>query len=997
MNTKKIVSIFISIVFIINLILPSVQAIETKEIIKNEEEQIEETTENKENEIETNKETTNENEGIGIEEQQEKETDNKIRTMQAVQPISIPKQNRTISDGIYEIKSNIGTNMYLDIHGASTENEANVEVFEKNNNDNQKYKVTYSNGYYTITSVHSKKSLDVYDNGKRDGTNVQQYTLGENSDNQKWVIKEAGNGKYNIISKSSGSYLNVDEENKNVQIYSSSGEGRSNEKFEFEKVLDDENSCYEIETAMNSNMCLDIAGASKENGANVQIWDKGNTEANNQKFEFTRTNDGYYTIKALHSGNVLDVYGNYKTNGTKVEQFQSNNQDNQKWTIKAVGNDYYNIISKSSELCMDIHGASTEKGTNVEIFQTNEGANQKFKLNKLGKIETPPKVDTQPTPPAGQEEQQKLTEGVYKIKSAVNDNMVFDIDMSNSGYETGANLQMYADCNAKNQKFYVKDLGNGYYTIKAIHSKQVLDVFGAYKENGTNVTQFTETNSDNQQWKIKSAGNGYYNIISKCNDLYLDIYGGNVVNMANVQMFQSNGETWQKFRFEPTEYQEIDEGTYEIQTYTNTDLLIDIAGASLADGAKAQLWQRGDTEDVKNQRFKVTYDSNTKEYTMTVERSGKALDVPAATGSVGTAIQQYTPNNDSKAQKWKIVDLQDGTYNIVSQCGGYYLDVQGSNVVKGAQIQLNNKNGKDSQRFKFVKPGSGGKYPDIENAIEQIKRNHPKWEIKLNYTGLDWNDVLNNEDAFSGGSPKSLSYETYKGEWKASDVKYDNGHWYQASRKAIAYMMDPRNSLDADGSWLFQFQDLTNSTGSREDIRVMVQGTYLNNDSLINTIMSAAQTYNINPLHLVARMLLEQGRNGSGALNGHCQRNGRPVYNLFNIKASGRNESEVINNGADYAASRGWYSAESSIMGGAEFLAKDYISKGQSTLYYQKYNVVRNPLYAHQYMQNIRAANDEGNSIYHAYKDIGILDNHFTFVIPVYENMPAAACPRPVS
>lgn len=46
-------------------------------------------------------------------------------------------------------------------------------------------------------------------------------------------------------------------------------------------------------------------------------------------------------------------------------------------------------------------------------------------------------------------------------------------------------------------------------------------------------------------------------------------------------------------------------------------------------------------------------------------------------------------------------------------------------------------------------------------------------------------------------------------------------------------------------------------------------------------------------------------------------------------------------------------------------------------------------------MQNIRAANDEGNSIYNSYKKNGILNSHFEFIIPIYEGMPASACPRP--
>ncbi len=122
---------------------------------------------------------------------------------------------------------------------------------------------------------------------------------------------------------------------------------------------------------------------------------------------------------------------------------------------------------------------------------------------------------------------------------------------------------------------------------------------------------------------------------------------------------------------------------------------------------------------------------------------------------------------------------------------------------------------------------------------------------------------------------------------------------------------------------------------------------------------------------------------------------GKKVYNLFNINVSG-NTSAGFLAGARYAYERCWFTQEASIEGGAAFVKEEYINKGQTTLYFQKYNVVdKNNLYQHQYMQNIRAANDEGNIMYNSYKKNGILDSHFEFKIPVYENMPATVCSRP--
>ena len=42
----------------------------------------------------------------------------------------------------------------------------------------------------------------------------------------------------------------------------------------------------------------------------------------------------------------------------------------------------------------------------------------------------------------------------------------------------------------------------------------------------------------------------------------------------------------------------------------------------------------------------------------------------------------------------------------------------------------------------------------------------------------------------------------------------------------------------------------------------------------------------------------------------------------------------------EYAKNKGWNSIQKAITGGAEFIGSGYITKGQDTLYYQKFNVI---------------------------------------------------------
>lgn len=203
-------------------------------------------------------------------------------------------------------------------------------------------------------------------------------------------------------------------------------------------------------------------------------------------------------------------------------------------------------------------------------------------------------------------------------------------------------------------------------------------------------------------------------------------------------------------------------------------------------------------------------------------------------------------------------------------------------------------------------------YPGYKSLIQTVLASHPTWTIKLIDTGLVWDTVINNEYTGHGSSPKNLvpaNNSNYSGDWICpicGATPYDNGNWYCASRSAIAYMMDPRNSLN--NSDIFQFQDLSSTTATRESIQQMVSGTFINNDECIDAILRAATTYSVSPYHLVSRIIQEQRTNGSTLGLGIEDPVGSGIkyYNLFNIGAAGNSSATIIANGLARAKSEGW-------------------------------------------------------------------------------------------
>ena len=458
------------------------------------------------------------------------------------------ENTKTIEEGTYVIKSAINDKFVLDIEDASKANVANLQIYQSNGTNAQKFKVKYlNNGYYTIESVNSGKVLDVDDAKKTQGTNVQQYDS-NNTDAQKWTIKKNSDGTYSLVSKCNNLYMDVKDgiasNSRNVQVYGENG--TKAQKFKFEKVADSINysekaektisdGTYTIKSAINDKFVLDIDNASKSNGANVQIYQSNGTNA--QKFKVKYLNNGYYTIESVNSGKVLDVDNAGKNQGTNVQQYGSNNTDAQKWIIAKNTDGTYSIVSKCNNLYLDVKDGIASSGKNIQVYGRNGTRAQKFKFEAVTNNSESNNVKPQKT----------IADGTYTIKSSLNTKYVFDIAWGST--QNYGNLQLYQDSTVGQQRFKVKYLGDGYYSITAAHSGRVLDVSNAEKTNGTNVQQYSSNNSDAQKWIIAKNSDGTYSIVSKCNNLYMDVKDGIAGNNINIQMYSGNGTKAQKFVF----------------------------------------------------------------------------------------------------------------------------------------------------------------------------------------------------------------------------------------------------------------------------------------------------------------------------------------------------------------------------------------------------------------------------------------------------------------
>ncbi len=299
-----------------------------------------------------------------------------------------------------------------------------------------------------------------------------------------------------------------------------------------------------------------------------------------------------------------------------------------------------------------------------------------------------------------------------------------------------------------------------------------------------------------------------------------------------------------------------------------------------------------------------------------------------------------------------------------------------------------------------------------ESYVHLLSRLHvkfPNWKFEPYHTGLNWATavsaqcsggrslvVYNAGDMFK--SKAAGCYDPATGAYTFVESGY-----VTASEFAVSYYMDPRNFLREE--YILQFESLVyhESASALDVIRRILAGSVLDRDQIVylnskgasNTIeisyaqaiLDAGKTHGVNPYYLASKIRNEVGSGGatiSGTVAGY-----EGLYNFYNIYAYGASsiQQSLAWAGSGTTYNRPWTTPVRSISGGAEYIASGYLSRGQNTSYFQRFNVVSQPYYGHQYMTAIHGAAEEARNTWKALA-ADVLAAERTFVIPVYDNMP---------
>ena len=373
------------------------------------------------------------------------------------------------------------------------------------------------------------------------------------------------------------------------------------------------------------------------------------------------------------------------------------------------------------------------------------------------------------------------------------------------------------------------------------------------------------------------------------------------------------------------------------------------------------------------------------------------------TVSYGDSLTILSETTDSSGAKW---------YKI--SCGS----VMG--YVSAAYVQLTSSGSQDSSDADFESYMTKQGFPEsYKPYLRTLHEQHPKWIFTAQKLGVDWNTALKEECVVG----RNLVHSSALASWKSMEkgaYDFNGGYWYgldgswvAASKEIIMYYMDPRNFLNDTYIFMFENQSYDPSYQTESGVKTILADTFMSGSytcpdtkkkyTYSQTFMDAAKKSGVSPYHLASRCRNEQGVNGApqslGTVKGY-----ENYFNFFDIQAYATSTMTAAEMGCKYAKTTNptyllpWTNQHKSIVGGSIFLGTGYITKGQDTLYLQKFDMVDggNGLYYHQYMTCVFGQANEAISLKNAYSQ-DILNSAMEFNIPVYNNMPDKLCPKPTS
>ncbi|MGE5451887.1 MAG: RICIN domain-containing protein [Acidobacteriota bacterium] len=390
---------------------------------------------------------------------------------------------------------------------------------------------------------------------------------------------------------------------------------------------------------------------------------------------------GRYTIHIAHSDKCVTVPGGSLSDSIQLQQSTCGTAAYQQWDVVATDSGYYKVINVNSGKAIDLRNGSGSDGAAIQQYTWTGSSNQQFLFQSNG-------------------------DG-YVLRSRTSGKCV---DQQNSSSADGGVLQQMG-CNGGLNQTYVLTptssanitVASGRYTVTNLNSSKCLDVPNSSTSDSVQLQQYTCNGTAAQQYDFVYVGNSLYEVVNANSGKCVDVRGGSTANGTAVQQYTCNHSSSQRFYATG-----VGDGTFWLKAAVNGASPVEIAAASTADSAKAQIWSNTGGANQKWKLGAVAYGANIADgtYTIKVVDSGKCFDVPSSNVNPGIQLQEYGCNSTT-AQQFVVTHQADGYYKIVNVNSGLGLSVRDFSATSGAAIEQQNQYSGDNQLFRFVAYGSG--------------------------------------------------------------------------------------------------------------------------------------------------------------------------------------------------------------------------------------------------------------------------------------------------
>lgn len=448
-----------------------------------------------------------------------------------------------------------------------------------------------------------------------------------------------------------------------------------------------------------------------------------------------------------------------------------------------------------------------QKVSGLYHYNADMNDDKKFTSTDLSQLRT--KLNSMKPPVTENYKVVNIQNGWYEIAPLANESMRLDVDGAREGNEV--NIKLYNSNGNVAQRFYVNNVGNGYFTLRTGCNGYVDLRFGQ-TSNGSNIWQYEKEAANGKCQKFRAIRRNndagvFIEPLAK-EGIAVACANNSATAQTNVVVWARENNNYQKWRFIQTSAApvpvNVDNGLYSIQPQCAPNSELTVLNASKDRSVPVVIYSKNSQnhKQKSHQKWQVTK-LNNGYYKITAENSGLALNNHNGSNANGNPITLW--DYSGFCQEFRFLDAGNGYYIIQPKNVNGVLDVSGGGSANNTRIQLFQYNGSAAQKWKLESriPGEDERYKEWS---EWPKRNCDVFE-NANLTAKKGRvDTADPVTVFEEtGSSYHIRYKTNSGGMKEGWVTRDifkKANWEEMFEKSLK--LHPQHSYwqgEAFGAW----------------------------------------------------------------------------------------------------------------------------------------------------------------------------------------------------